>query len=84
MLSTPKDVEKFFFGVFKEVMDSREEKNIKRNDFMQLCIQLKNKGKLEDVNDGLAKNGKSEGKLNIQYKIKKREKGTKQEIFHSF
>jgi len=39
-------------------MDFREEKNIKRNDFLQLLIQLKNKGKLEDVDEGLTEKEK--------------------------
>lgn len=32
-------------------MDYREQNNIKRNDFLQLLIQLKNKGQIEDVDD---------------------------------
>jgi len=63
MIYIPKDVSKFFLGAVKEVIDLREEKNIKRNDFMQLLIQLKNKGKLDDVNDGFSVSGKSKGKI---------------------
>lgn len=43
---------KFFLNAIKETMDYREQNNVRRNDFMDLLIQLKNKGKLEDV-DGI-------------------------------
>jgi len=55
-------VTEFFLGAFKETVDYREEKNIKRNDFMQLLIQLKNKGKLDDVDDIGNENGKVDGR----------------------
>lgn len=51
MVSTPKDVSKFFLGAIKETMDYREKNNVKRNDVMQLLIQLKNKGVIDDVDD---------------------------------
>ena len=46
-------------------MDYRETNNVKRNDFMDLLIQLKNKGKLDDVDidDKYKKDLVSEGKL---------------------
>lgn len=44
----PKDLSDFFVGLVDSVMTERETKNIKRNDFMQLLIELKNKGFLED------------------------------------
>ena len=39
-------------------MDYREKNNIKKNDFLQLLIQLKNKGEIEDVDE--AKSGNKE------------------------
>jgi len=44
-----KDVSDFFLRAFRESMNYREENKIRRNDFLDLLIQLKNKGKLEDV-----------------------------------
>lgn len=38
----------FFLGAVKETVDYREKNNIKRNDFMQLLIELKNKAQLLD------------------------------------
>lgn len=34
-------------------MDYREKNNITRNDFLQLLIQLKNKGKIDDADEGI-------------------------------
>ncbi|EEZ99243.2 cytochrome P450 6BS1 [Tribolium castaneum] len=45
----------FFQRVVNETIRYREENNVTRNDFMQLLIQLKNKGKLEG--DGEEKDG---------------------------
>lgn len=36
---------------FKEVVDYRERNNVKRNDAMQLLIDLKNKGYVDDVDN---------------------------------
>jgi cytochrome P450 family 6 len=44
-------ISNFFMGVVKEVIDYREKNNVVRNDLMQLLIQLKNKGKIEDDGD---------------------------------
>jgi len=41
----------FFMGVVNDTITYREKKNVVRNDFMQLLIQLKNKGKVEDDGD---------------------------------
>jgi cytochrome P450 family 6 len=45
------EMSKFFMGIVKDVIDYREKNNVVRNDFMQLLIQLKNKGKIEDDGD---------------------------------
>lgn len=42
----PKDSSDFFKRVFSENIKHREEKNIERNDFVQLLIQMKRKGLL--------------------------------------
>lgn len=45
----PKSVTEFFINTVKDTMNYREENNVKRNDFMDLLIQLKNKGYIEDA-----------------------------------
>lgn len=47
----PKDLSDFFLGLVRETIDFREKNNVKRNDFMQLLIQLKNKGYIDDVDE---------------------------------
>jgi cytochrome P450 family 6 len=42
--------------MFEETVNYRERNNITRKDFMQLLIQIKNKGKLDDENEILAMN----------------------------
>lgn len=42
------DVAAFFTKVVKDTIENRENSDIKRNDFMDLLLQLKNKGKLDD------------------------------------
>lgn len=46
--SIPPNVTKFFLGAVKDTIEYREKNNVQRNDFMQLLIELKNKGKIED------------------------------------
>jgi len=46
-------ISKYFLNVFEETVNYRERNNIKRNDFMHLLIQIKNKVKLDEDNDGL-------------------------------
>ncbi|EAA07732.1 AGAP002865-PA [Anopheles gambiae str. PEST] len=52
MKITYNDVERFFLDIVKETVDYREANNVKRNDFMNLMLQIKNKGKLDDSDDG--------------------------------
>lgn len=42
--ATDDDVEEFIFSIVKQTIAHRESKNITRNDFMQLLIQLKDQG----------------------------------------
>lgn len=42
MKQTVQEVEDFFMGIVKETVRYREENNIKRNDFMDMLIELKN------------------------------------------
>jgi cytochrome P450 family 6 len=44
----PDEVNKFIITTVKEVIDYREKNNVSRNDFMQLLIELKNKGRVHD------------------------------------
>ncbi|XP_013112018.2 probable cytochrome P450 6a21 [Stomoxys calcitrans] len=39
---TMEDVEKFFLGIAKSTVDYREQHNVRRNDFMDMLIDLKN------------------------------------------
>ncbi|PNF31791.1 putative cytochrome P450 6a14 [Cryptotermes secundus] len=41
------DVSKYFLKMVQETVEYREKNNVKRNDFMQLLIQLKEKGSLD-------------------------------------
>jgi cytochrome P450 family 6 len=42
--TTSDDVEEFFMKIVKDVVEYRETNKIKRNDFMDLLLQLKNDG----------------------------------------
>ena len=46
----PPDITKFFMKVVEETVGYRERNNVTRNDFMQLLIQLKNRGYLDTDN----------------------------------
>nr|AAX48015.1 cytochrome P450 [Ochlerotatus sollicitans] len=48
---TDSGVEKFFMGLIRETVEFREKNNVQRNDFMNLLLQLKNKGRLEDMDE---------------------------------
>uniref|UniRef100_A0A1I8NNF1 Cytochrome P450 n=1 Tax=Stomoxys calcitrans TaxID=35570 RepID=A0A1I8NNF1_STOCA len=39
---TPADIEEFFLGIVRNTVDYREKNNVKRNDFMDMLIDLKN------------------------------------------
>jgi hypothetical protein len=42
------DVSKYFRNMVEETVEYREKNHVKRNDFLQMLIQLKNKGQLDD------------------------------------
>lgn len=65
MRTNSKDVSEFFLRAFRESMEYRETNNIRRNDFMDLLMQLKTKGRLEDVDDKEGKNWPSYEKLEL-------------------
>lgn len=44
MKITDSEVEKFIFSIVNQTVEYRESKNVTRNDFLQLLLQLKNKG----------------------------------------
>ncbi|XP_058813402.1 probable cytochrome P450 6a14 [Topomyia yanbarensis] len=45
---TDEGVEKFFIGLTRETVEYREKNNVQRNDFLNLLLQIKNKGELID------------------------------------
>lgn len=53
------DVSNFFFNVVNEVVNYRETNNVQRKDFMQLLLQLKNSGKVNE--DGQTNGKKQDG-----------------------
>jgi len=53
-------VSNFFKGVVNDAIHYREKKNVVRNDFLQLLIQMKNKGKIEDDGDIKSENVQNE------------------------
>lgn len=57
MRVTNKEVSDFFMKTFREVIEYREKNNVKRNDAMQLLIELMKKGQIDDVD---AKDGKND------------------------
>jgi cytochrome P450 family 6 len=68
------DVSKYFRNMVQETVEYREKYNVKRNDFLQLLIQLKNKDllddeqKTEDQNNETNKNSETaEGTYNTKY-----------------
>lgn len=51
LIQTPADVTAFFMDVVRSAVDYREKNSVMRPDFLQLLIQLKNKGTVEDGAD---------------------------------
>jgi cytochrome P450 family 6 len=49
-------ISKYFRNMVEETVNYRERNNIKRNDFMQLLIQIKNKVKLDEDNESIEQN----------------------------
>ncbi|GJQ68870.1 Cyp6a9 [Trypoxylus dichotomus] len=49
--SVDEELEKFFMNAIKGVMDHRIENNVKRNDFIQLFLEMEKKTKIEGNND---------------------------------
>ena len=47
----PWEVTEFFISAVKKTIENREKQNIIRNDFMQLLLELKNKGKVKDEDE---------------------------------
>lgn len=43
----PKDISDYFMNMLRETVEYREKNKVERNDFLQLLIQLKNKGVLD-------------------------------------
>ncbi|XP_023714370.2 cytochrome P450 6a2 [Cryptotermes secundus] len=50
------DVSNFFRRMVKDTVNFRENNNFQRNDFMQLLIQIKNKGKVDEDNKSFEEN----------------------------
>jgi cytochrome P450 family 6 len=50
-------VSKYFQSMVQDTVNFREKNNLKRNDFMQLLIQLKNRGELEENHSHREQNG---------------------------
>ncbi|CAK1599738.1 unnamed protein product [Parnassius mnemosyne] len=48
-----KEHEDFFIGAIKQVIRQREQEKVKRHDFADLCVNLKNNGVLKDSDSGL-------------------------------
>lgn len=49
--SVDDDVEKFMMNVVKDTLTYREKNNVSRKDLMQLMIQLRNTGKVQEDGD---------------------------------
>lgn len=49
-----REIENFFMGVVKGTVQYRERNNIQRRDFMQLLLQLKNKGHVDEHDDDIS------------------------------
>ncbi|XP_023176908.2 cytochrome P450 6a2-like [Drosophila hydei] len=65
MRQVPEDVHQFFMSLVKETIALREKENIKRNDFMQMLIELKQKGSFT-MDNGEVVTGLDVGELAAQ------------------
>ncbi|XP_047118281.1 probable cytochrome P450 6a14 [Schistocerca piceifrons] len=61
MKSSSSLVSEYFRSMVRETVKYREENNITRNDFMQLMIQLKNKGSVDGSKGGELKDAEADG-----------------------
>lgn len=59
----PKEVNKYFLDISKSTMETRKEKNVSRNDFIQLLIKLKLQEEGEDVSSYNIKDSKDDGPM---------------------
>lgn len=50
MMITDKEVSDFFLNSIKQTVEYREKNDVERPDFMNLLLQIKNKGKINDDN----------------------------------
>jgi cytochrome P450 family 6 len=53
---TDPKISKYFRSMVEHTVNYRERNNIKRNDFMQLLIHIKNKVKLDEENENIEEN----------------------------
>lgn len=60
------DVSEFFMKIVRDVVEYREKNNVKRNDFMDLLLQLKNDGELADEKTDRDQGSNKLGKLTIE------------------
>ncbi|ETN58141.1 cytochrome P450 11A1, mitochondrial [Anopheles darlingi] len=51
---TDTELETFFLGLVRETVEHREKHNVQRNDFLNLLIEIKNKGSVQDGGDAIA------------------------------
>jgi cytochrome P450 family 6 len=51
------NISKYFQSMVQDTVNFRENNNVKRNDFMQLLIQIKNRGELEENHSHREQNG---------------------------
>jgi cytochrome P450 family 6 len=52
------EISKYFRRMVRDTVSYREKNNVRRNDFMQLLIQIKNRGNVEEDHNYLEQNGK--------------------------
>lgn len=59
----PRVVEKFLIDAFRNTVNDRKEKNTQRNDFLELLMQLMDKG--YKPSDEALKNGQEDGRATL-------------------